>query len=156
MRSSTTPYSHVVQSTIATLAARAPGVVSVVVEGPAGVLVDLDGGRVVPAASTIKVLVMVAALDQVAGGWLGLDQPVPLPGQRVGGSGPLSMLGSVSQITLAEALHLMITLSDNDATNAVLDLLGDDAVTDVGDRAGLTGTVLRRRMMGLQARAAGR
>jgi beta-lactamase class A len=145
-----------VQSTIATIAAKAPGVVSVVVEGPAGVLVDLDGGRVVPAASTIKVLVMVAALDQVAAGWLALDQPVPLPVQRVGGSGPLSMLGSVSQISLAEALHLMITLSDNDATNAVLDLLGDDAVTEVGDRAGLTGTFLRRRMMDLQARAAGR
>ncbi|MGN6634718.1 MAG: serine hydrolase, partial [Oryzihumus sp.] len=47
---------------------RAPGRLGVVVQDPSGVLVDLGGGRVVPAASTIKVLVLVAALRRVADG----------------------------------------------------------------------------------------
>jgi hypothetical protein len=42
--------------------------VSVVVVGADGLIVDVDGGRVVPAASTIKVPVLITALERVAEG----------------------------------------------------------------------------------------
>jgi beta-lactamase class A len=50
----------------------------------------------------------------------------------------------------------MITVSDNVATNLVLDRLGLEAVQTWIDAAGLGQTRLRRRMMDLAARAAGR
>jgi beta-lactamase class A len=50
----------------------------------------------------------------------------------------------------------MIAISDNTATNRVLDRLGFAAVNDVLARLGLRETLLRREMMDLQARAQGR
>ena len=81
-------------------------------------------GRVVPAASTIKVPILVAVLRLVARGELGLGDSMQLGDDRVGGSGPLAALASVTQLQVGELLELMITLSDNDATNALLDLVG--------------------------------
>ena len=57
---------------LADLVAAAPGHVSVVVADRTGVLADIEGSRVVPAASTVKVPVLVAVLRLVAGassGW---------------------------------------------------------------------------------------
>ena len=78
-------------------------------------------------------------------------------GARVG-SGALSLLTSVTSLPLHEALRLMIALSDNDATNAVLDHAGllesgevDRVLADVPTRH----TRLRRRMMDPAAVAAG-
>src|SRR4051812_9294228 len=101
---------------LADLAAAAPGHVSVVVADRTGVLVDVEGSRVVPAASTVKVPILVAVLRQVACGDVGLDDQVGLGERRVGGSGPLAALVSVTCLPVRELLDLMITLSDNDAT----------------------------------------
>ena len=135
---------------------RAPGRVSVVVQDAGGVVLDHDGGRVVPAASTIKVLLLVCALRRVADGRSRLAEMVSLPQERVGGAGPLQMLPSVRQLTLGELLHLMVTLSDNDATNAVIEVVGDAEVASCAQELGLSDTRLQRRMMDLAARAAGR
>ena len=81
------------------------------------------------------------------------------PADRVGGCGPLSLLPSVTSLRCSRALRLMIALSDNDATNAVLDradLLAtgdvDRLLADVPTR----NTRLRRRMMDPAAVVAGR
>ena len=137
---------------------RAPGRLGVVVQDPSGVLVDLGGDRVVPAASTIKVLVLVAALRRVADGRsrMGDLLDLPAPADRVGGSGPLQALGSVTRLRLGELLELMVTLSDNDATNVVLDLVGPDDLATVAAGLGLADTRLQRRMMDFAARDTGR
>ena len=140
---------------IQTLAAVAPGRLSVVVVGADGVIVDLHGGRVVPAASTIKVPILVSALERVADGTLRLQEPVPISADRVGGSGALSLLPSVTELPLVEALRLMIALSDNDATNAVIALVGFEAVGRTCRRLGLAHTHLRRTLMNHAARRAG-
>ena len=41
----------------------------------------------------------------------------------------------------------MLSVSDNDATNAIIDRLGMPAVNAVADRLGLRHTALRRRML---------
>ena len=141
---------------LADLVAAAPGHVSVVVADPTGVLADIEGSRVVPAASTVKVPVLVAVLRQVARGELGLGDPVRLGERRVGGSGPLAALASVTRLPVRELLDLMITLSDNDATNALLDLVGLCAVDRLCPALGMGRTSVRRRLMDPEAVLEGR
>ncbi|NMM24358.1 MAG: serine hydrolase [Phycicoccus sp.] len=143
------------RSEIRALVAAAPGELSVVVIGAGGLVVDVAGGRVVPAASTIKVPIMITALEQVALGGLTLDQPVPIAPDRVGGSGALSLLPSVTELPLVETLRLMIALSDNDATNAVIALVGLGSVGQTCRRLRLAQTHLRRALMDFAASDAG-
>lgn len=143
------------RTTIRDLAVAAPGEVSVVVVGPGAVIVDLDGGRVVPAASTIKVPLLVTALERVAHGHWSLTDPVPIGPDRVGGSGALSLMPSVDELPLVEVLRLMIALSDNDATNAVIAMVGPEAVDHTCRRLGLAQTRLRRKLMDFVAMEAG-
>ena len=140
---------------IQALSAPAPGELSIVVVGAEGFVVDLDGGRVVPAASTIKVPILVTALERVAEGALLLQEPIPIDPVRVGGSGALSLLPSVTELPLGEALRLMIALSDNDATNAVIAVVGLEAVGRTCRRLGLAHTVLQRTLMNHAAMDAG-
>lgn len=143
------------RSEIRALAAAAPGELSVFVVGAGGPIVDMAGGRVVPAASTIKVPIMVTALERVAAGASGLRDPVPIAADRVGGSGALSLLPSVTELPLIETLRLMIALSDNDATNAVIAVVGLEAVRRTCRRLGLAETHLRRTLMDFAAIDAG-
>jgi len=143
------------RSEIRALAAAAPGELSVVVVGADGLIVDVDGGREVPAASTIKVPILVTALERVAEGTSGLEETLVISPDRVGGSGALSLLPSVTELPLVETLRLMIALSDNDATNAVIALVGLEAVDRTCRRLGLTGTHLRRKLMDFAAIDAG-
>ena len=141
---------------LADLVATAPGHVSVVVADRTGVLVDVGGSRVVPAASTVKVPVLVAVLRQVARGEVGLGDCLQLEERRVGGSGPLAALASVTRLPVGELLDLMITLSDNDATNALLDLVGLCVVDRLCPELGMVRTSVRRRLMDLEAVREGR
>jgi len=136
------------------LVARAPGRLSLAVRSSSGFRFDHDATRVVPSASTIKVAILLAYLES----GMPWDLPVGLPpgDRRVGGCGPLSLLPSVTSLPAGELLTLMIALSDNDATNAILDVLGVGAVSRLLARAGARHTVLRRRMMDPAAVAAGR
>jgi len=144
---------------VTALVAAAPGRLSVVVLGDGlntdRLNIDVHGDRVVPAASTIKVPILVTALERVADGRSNLADLVPIRADRVGGSGALSLLPSVSELPLIEMLRLMIALSDNDATNAVIDLVGLTAVEQTCGRLGLGETHLRRLLMDFEASDAG-
>jgi beta-lactamase class A len=107
--------------------------------------------EVVSAASTIKVPILAAALDEVDAGRLDLAQPHAIPPQRTGGSGVLQALPYLHTLTLADLLTLMIIVSDNTATNVVIDLIGVERVNQLCADAGLNGTVLRRKMMDADA-----
>lgn len=121
-----------------------------------GVVAGVDADREVPAASVIKVLLLVAVLDEVEAGRRSLDERVAVPRERVGGAGALALLPSVTDLSLDELARLMICQSDNDAANVVLGLLGDEVVADVARRVGLSATHVRRAFMDEQARAEGR
>jgi beta-lactamase class A len=107
--------------------------------------------EVVTAASTIKVPILAAALDEVDAGRLDLAQPTAIPPQRAGGSGVLHALPDLHTLTLADLLTLMIIVSDNTATNVVIDLIGIGRVNQFCAGAGLNATVLRRKMMDADA-----
>jgi beta-lactamase class A len=105
----------------------------------------------VPAASMIKVPIFAAVLERVADGGLDLEQPVNVPARRAGGSGVLYAMPRVDVLTLADLLTLMIIVSDNAATNVLIDLVGQEHVNRFCVANGLTGTTLRRRMMDTDA-----
>ena len=105
------------------VAESSPGRLGVAARDDRGWSWSFDAERVSRSASTVKVPILVTVLRLVEQGRLDLGDHVAIATfeDRVGGCGPLSLLPSVTSLPLLEALRLMIALSDNDATNAVLD-----------------------------------
>jgi len=80
-------------------------------------------------ASTIKIAVMIEAFARVDKGDLKwTDEVVLTKEKKVSGSGILTELSDNLHLTLRDAVNLMMILSDNTATNLVLDVLTTDAV----------------------------
>jgi beta-lactamase class A len=80
-------------------------------------------------ASTIKIAVMVEAFARVAEGrgkWT--DEVVLTKEKKYGGSGILYELSEGLRLTFRDAVNLMMLVSDNTATNLVLDVVTTDAV----------------------------
>ncbi|MGE5576562.1 MAG: serine hydrolase [Syntrophothermus sp.] len=103
------------------------------------------------AASIIKVPVMIEVYRQVRAGRLRLDQMVELkPEDKVGGAGILMELHNGIQLTLEDLVVLMIVISDNTATNMLIDLVGAEDVNRTMEALGARGTVLRRKLMILE------
>lgn len=108
--------------------------------------VVFDSERVVHSASTIKVAILIAAFHAVDNGGLGLGDQVALPAHRPGGTGVLREL-RCRWLRLDDLLTLMIVISDNTATNAVLSAVGFDEVAAVLDDLGCTATAVERYLM---------
>jgi beta-lactamase class A len=114
-----------------------------------GAIYNLNGDEPVPTASTIKVAVMVEAFTRVADGkakWT--DELVLTKEKKVGGAGILQEFGDGLRLTLRDGVTLMMTLSDNTATNLVIDALTADAVNARMEMLGLKETRLMRRVFG--------
>lgn len=108
-------------------------------------------------ASMIKVFILAAAMEKANLGELDIDEILILrSSDKVGGSGILAGYPSGSELTLREVMELMITHSDNTATNILIDHLGMSAINEYIQRRGYGDTILRRKMMDYDAIAAGR
>ena len=98
-------------------------------------------------ASTIKIAVMVEAFARVAEGkakWT--DELVLTKAARYGGSGVLPELSDGLRLTLRDCVNLMMVVSDNTATNLVLDYLTTDAVNARMDSLGFKEIRILRRV----------
>lgn len=85
-----------------------------------------------PAASTIKVFVLQTLLERVERSEADLDEEIVLREQdQVTGSGVLKSLSPDRAYTLRDLATLMIIVSDNTATNLLIERLGQDAVNAV-------------------------
>jgi beta-lactamase class A len=107
---------------------------------------DLDGGarlsrrgdETFPTASLIKVAILVTVYDLVAQKKLSLDDRLTvLAIDKVPGSGQLQFLHDGAEITVHDAAWLMSTLSDNTATNLLLDRIIIRRVWDKMEALGL-------------------
>jgi beta-lactamase class A len=99
--------------------------------------------RPVRTASIIKLPVMVEAFYQMKEGKLRWSQPVTVRDwDRVPGSGILQFLSPQIGLTLGDAITLMIDLSDNTASNAVIHATGIEAVNERMKQLGLKHTIL--------------
>jgi beta-lactamase class A len=98
-----------------------------------------------PAASVIKVPILVAALDLVRRGRASLDDRLRLTAwHKTGGSGIFQHFTDGADVTLGDACLAMIALSDNTATNMVLDVTTVQGVNDLLDALDCRRTRLHR------------
>jgi beta-lactamase class A len=121
------------------MSSRYPGRVSVYLK-------DLRSGRtwthnpddLFPAASLIKVPILIATFYKIKDGGLFLDETLTISRlNRVGGSGSLKWRPDGTKMTLRDALTHMINESDNTATKMVLERLGIGYVQQQFPRMGL-------------------
>lgn len=112
-------------------------------------LIDIDnsvrlsrrGDEKFPTASLIKVAILVAVYDLVAKGQLALSDPLTvLKIDQVPGSGIIQYLHNGTILTVQDAAWLMITISDNTATNLLLDRIIIRRVWNKMDSLGLSQT----------------
>ena len=110
--------------------------------------VTLAPDEILPTASVIKLPILVELYRAAAAGELSLDTRVTLRDtDAVGGSGILKVFGAGLQPTLRDVATLMIALSDNTATNLVLDALGGlDGVNATMDSLGFATIRLHNRI----------
>ncbi|HLL76811.1 MAG TPA: serine hydrolase [Pyrinomonadaceae bacterium] len=114
-----------------------------------GATYSLGGEERVRTASTIKLAVMVEAFARVAEGRAKWSEELVLTKEKkVGGSGILNEFDDGLRLTLRDAVVLMMTLSDNTATNLVIDTVSADAVNARMQSLGLQDTRLMRKVFG--------
>lgn len=114
-------------------------------EGPqaSAELCALNAEQSFPSASTIKVPLLAYALQEAQAGRLDLQARVTLrAADRVPGSGVLQVLGEGLRPSWQDLLTLMTVLSDNTATNLVIERLGQANVNAWLAHEGWTGTRL--------------
>lgn len=122
-------------------------------------IVDLTSGdrierlpsEIFPLASTIKLTLLYELFKQADEGTINLEEMRPLDRKQVvGGDGVLLELTTPS-LSLRDYATLMVVLSDNTATNVLIDAVGMQKVTARMAGAGLPSLKLRRKMIDLEA-----
>lgn len=128
--------------------ARHRGVVGVALLDPrTGESLSIRGDAPFPSASVIKVPILVEVFQQVEKGKLRLHDPlVLLEADKVPGAGVLQFLHAPLELTVRDAAILMIILSDNTATNLLIDKVGIRAVNARMDTLGLPQTRLHAKV----------
>ncbi len=98
-------------------------------------------------ASVIKLPIIHALYRRHQGDLAGLGATQGLkPRNRVGGSGLFHLLADPTP-SLRDLARAMIAISDNGATNELIDYLGFGSINETAETIGMTDTQLRRRMM---------
>jgi beta-lactamase class A len=129
--------------------------------GRIGVAIEIEGksfyhqsGEVFTSASVIKIPILIECLRQSELGLVDLNQWLSIPA-KAGGSGVLQALSADVRLTIKDLMTLMIIVSDNTATNVLIDLLGMESINKTMKEMGLQDTVLNRKMMDFEAKRRG-
>lgn len=112
-----------------------------------GKVLAMDADVPVQTASTIKLAMLWEATRQVAAGKASWDEKITLkPGEAVGGSGMLHFFDTPLTLTLKDVATMMIIVSDNTATNMMIDRFSTKAVDDDMMALGLDQTWLYKKI----------
>ena len=108
-------------------------------------------------ASVIKIFLMAFLFRKFRDGTLSPEDRIDLRPELIAPSaGVLSYLRDLKELSVRDLIELMIIVSDNSATNVLIDLAGKEALNAFLEKElGLAHTRLRRRMMDLDAIARG-
>ena len=109
-----------------------------------------EADRAFPAASVIKVPLVMALYADAADGHIDLAEEVAT-GERVDGSGILRDMRDVAALSLRDLAAAMMVLSDNTATNRVIERFGLERVAARLGEWGIATTALRRKMYDFEA-----
>lgn len=121
---------------------------------PDGTRVTHRNDEVFKSASTIKIAIMIQLFRRIDAGDYTLETPYTLKMEdKVPGSGVLQELHAGIELTLRDVLYLMMSISDNPATNILIEHAGMDAINATLRELGLSDSVLGRPMYGRPANA---
>ncbi|WP_191562085.1 serine hydrolase [Metabacillus idriensis] len=128
-------------------------------QGRVGLSLELDGDlyewnstQVFPSASLIKLPILLTAFRQKEQGILDFDEIVTIAEMKMtSGAGVLQALSESAVLSIADMVTLMIMVSDNMATNLLINKIGVSKVRDFMDELNLSGTELNRQMMDFAA-----
>jgi beta-lactamase class A len=130
-------------------------VLGVAAIGPDGARFGHREERRVRAASTVKIAVMIELFRRIDAGALSLEEKrVVAAADKTPGSGVISHLHDGIRLTLGDLLYLMMSISDNTATNLLIDRVGMAEVNATMASLGMTNSTLGRRMSGRASEAA--
>jgi beta-lactamase class A len=135
------------------------GVMGVAIEDLAtGDHVFLHEDEVFAQASSIKVAVLADLYLQAQEGKLKLTDVYTVQSSDLVPDSDImgGLTPGVTRLTLRDLATMMVAVSDNSATNVLIDRVGMQNVNAMLDSLGLTRTRLRRKMMDLQAAKEGR
>jgi beta-lactamase class A len=118
----------------------------------------LHGDEVFAQASSIKIAVLAELYRQAQAGKLKLNDLYTVQSSDLVPDSDImgGLTPAVTRITLRDLATMMVAVSDNSATNVLIDRVGMDNVNALMDSLGLTHTRLRRKMMDLKAAGEGR
>ncbi len=136
-------------------------------DGVLGVaILDLSSGKkllvhaddVFPQASSIKIAVLAELYRQAQDGKLKLTDLYTVRASDLVADSDImnGLTPGVTRITLRDLATMMVAVSDNSATNVLIDRVGMENVNALMDSLGLAHTRLRRKMMDLKAAGEGR
>jgi beta-lactamase class A len=101
----------------------------------------------VQTASVIKLAILYEALEQVRSGKAHFEDRITLTKEdQVQGSGVLLFFDAPLSLTLKDVLTMMVVMSDNSATNLVIDHLGIDNINARIAKLGLKDTYLYKKV----------
>jgi len=107
----------------------------------------VDADVPVKTASVIKLAILYEALEEIRDGKARWDEPIELKKEdRVSGSGILQFLDAPLTLSLRDVVTLMIDLSDNTATNLLIDRFGTASVDARMESIGLKNTYLYKKI----------
>ena len=117
---------------------------------------SINGDKKVLSASMIKLLILVELMKKISENKFSLSDAITVTeAMKTGGDGVLKELNSEHHFTLKELATLMIIVSDNQATNILIDFLGMENINQLGREVDLKETFLGRKMMDIEARKKG-
>lgn len=141
------------------MAAAYDGVMGIFVKDlTSGETFAVNADTVFPQASSIKIPILIELMRQAQDGKLNLSERVEIHrADLVGGSGVLQFFSDGgSAVSLHDLAILMVVLSDNSATNLIIDRVRMDNVNAMLDGLGLKETRLARKMIDIEAERADR
>ncbi|MBM7699123.1 serine hydrolase [Kurthia huakuii] len=102
----------------------------------------------VSSASIIKIPLVLAVMKRIQEDALQLEQRCTID-DTVKGAGVLAYLHHAHEFSLHDVMKLAIIVSDNSASNYLIELVGFEAVNDLAQQVGAPSTVLLRNFMSL-------
>ena len=99
----------------------------IVLDADGGVLYHRDADIAYPAASVIKIPILMTVYADAAQGRLSLDERLAV-GDRMPGTGVLGHVPGVTELTLRDHAMLMTIVSDNTSTNRLLERVGVERI----------------------------
>ena len=113
----------------------------------AGEVFTYQADASIKAASTIKIPLLALLMKDAEEGRVDLDATAPMdPVNRVRGSGILKFLSPETRLSLYDYAVLMMIVSDNSATNHVIDAVGIERANAFFREMGWTATSLNKKL----------